>query len=688
MVLVSEYNFNENNGSLTAADLTGNGYNLTVVGSPFTASGHAGNAARGGTATDRIEGPVGPNVFLENWTVMAWVKLDTFTPNWRAVLSDGNNFYFEFSGPGGGEQPLHIECYSGGSGHPNGPTGYTTVTGMGIWMHVAATRSAGSDFFGDGPSRVYFNGVEVGSGNGRAYNFANPNFEIGSNNNGTGYNLDGTIDTMRLFDEALSESQIAAWMNTSAGAKPPVLLASYGFLENDYATTISDSSGNGHTGTVTGSLAFEAGPQTNSRALRYTNSNQSVAIPRAGLEPTSAGGGIVTMGWFRSFGGSNFGVVIKKQSEPSTTRSGMTVYTNGSVFFVARWKNDVHFGEYGSNMNDGNWHHVAVVDGDTSWAFYINGTQVDGGSRSFNQSTSPTWDDFPWTLGHVDGLSSSSDSFAVSGVRIFSGTMTQAEVQTYMNTPVALQTVPTPMGAWSFDHVNGTTVYDDSGNGTNGTASDAAILTGTDLTFTESGTSGGFGIKQSVDFARTRLEPFLAYTVMASARRPGNVGVGDDTVFVKPRANQSTRIGLYLTSSDLFYVVTTPGSAGNREFANLPITMDANWHHYAVSMANNGDWVIYQDGAAVGGGNIPPSGGFMAWEDATWTIGTNTPADLGGNEDGMSVVDFRIFSQALTQSQVQYYMNNPVIPPGRKFRVGNAPKPLRLGTSEKFISQP
>lgn len=270
MALVSEYNFNENNGSSTAADLTGNGHNLTVVGSPFTAGGHSGNGVRGGTATDRIEGPVGPNMFLGEWTVMAWVKLDGYTPIWRAVLSDGNNFYFEFAANSIGD-PLHIECFSGASGHPNGPTGYTTVTGLGVWMHVAVTRSAGSDFFGDGPSKVYFNGVEVGSGNGRAYHFANPNFEVGSNSNGTDYNLNGIIDNLRLFDEALTEEQIAAWMNTPAGAKPPVLLASYGFLENDHALSIADSTNNGHTGAVTGSLAFEAGPQGGSRALRFTN---------------------------------------------------------------------------------------------------------------------------------------------------------------------------------------------------------------------------------------------------------------------------------------------------------------------------------------------------------------------------------------------------------------------------------
>lgn len=683
MALISEYSFNENNGSSSSADITGNGYNLSVVGSPFTASGHAGNGVRGGTATDRIEGPVGPNMFFQDWTVMAWVKLDSYTPLWRAILSDGNNFYFEFSAGNGGGQPLHIECYSGASGHPNGPTGYTVDNGLGIWMHVAVTRSAGITYFGDGPSKVFFNGVQVGSGYGRTYNFSNPNFEIGSNSNGTSYNLDGTIDNLRLFDEALTEDQIAAWMNTSAGAKPPVLLAAYGFLENDHALSIADSSNNNHTGTVTGSLAFEAGPQTNSRALRFTNTLQSATIPRTGLEPTAADGGIVTMAWFRSFGGGSFGVVVKKRDDSPSTRSGMSVYANGSVFFVARWKNDLHFGEYGSDMNDGNWHHVAIVDGDTAWAFYIDGTQVDSGSRSLNQSSSPTWEDSPWTFGYVSGLSDSSNSFAISGVRIFSGTMTQAEIQTYMNTPVALQTLPAPMGAWSFDHTDGTTAYDDSNNGNDGTASDAAILTSTDVTFTTSGTSGGLGTKQSVDFPRARLEPFLAYTVMINARHPGNIGTGDDTIFTKPRNTQSTAVGLYLTSSDLFYVISTRG--GDREFASLPITYNTDWHHYTVTMAVNGDWVVYQDAVAVGGGNIPPSDTFMVWANYTWTLGTNTPADLGGNEAGMNLSDFRIFNQALTQSQVQYYMENPVIPPGRKMRVGNLPIALKLGSSEKFF---
>lgn len=462
------------------------------------------------------------------------------------------------------------------------------------------------------------------------------------------------------------------------------LLASYGFLENDHALTVADASGNGRTGVVTGAVAFESGPHANSRALRFTKDGQYVVFGRTGLEPTNGDRGVVAMAWFRSSGATGFGFpIVYKQLTGASTRVGVGLNADGTLFYVARWKDDLHYGYYSSGMHDGNWHHVTVVDGDTEWAFYLDGALLDSGSRTFDQSTSPTWEDHPWTSGYIDELGDSGQFYNVADVRIFAGSMTQSEVQVQMNVPVATQVLPAPMGAWSFDHVSGTTIYDDSGNGSNGTASDVAILTGTDITFTQSGTSGGYGIKQSVDFPRARLEPFLEYTVMAWAMRPGNFGVGDDTVFTKPRNTQSTAVGLYLTSSDLFYVISTRGGA--REFANLPITLDANWHHYAVTMNSAGDWVVYQDGQSVGGGNIPPSDVFLVWPDYMWSLGTNIPADLGGNEAGMRVNDFRIFGQALTQSQVQQYMDTTVTPPGRKFRVGTTARAIRLGTVEKFF---
>lgn len=465
------------------------------------------------------------------------------------------------------------------------------------------------------------------------------------------------------------------------------LLAAFGFLENDYAASVKDATGNNHDGLVVGSVAFEAGPQTDSRALRFTDIDQAVNIDRAGLEPSSSGGGVVAMGWYRSFGsGQNCGVLVKMRTySPASTRCGITVNANGTVFFVARWKDDLHYGEYGSGMNDGNWHHTAIVDGDTEWAFYIDGALVDGGSRAFNQSSSPTWEDFPWTIGYVDGLSESSNAFTVSDARLFSGTMTQSEVQVYMNESVSLQTIPTPMAAFSFEQNSGATTYDNTDNGHDGVATDSAILNGSNVTFTETGQAGGAGIHQSVIIPRINLEPFLAYTLMASAKMPAGYNADEKSILVKPRGNQSTGAGLYFENdTTLFYVVSVIG--GDRSYGNITIpSASAAWHHYALTVSAAGDWVVYSDGVVLQNGYVAPLGSFIGWSNYPWSVGYNAAADLGGNETGMQVDDVRIFSQALTQAEVQYYMNNPVIPRGRKMRMGGSPIPLKLGSNEKFF---
>ena len=72
----------------------------------------------------------------------------------------------------------------------------------GDWNHVAVTY--------DGTTkRLYFNGVELGSGGGPfALNVAAANFRIGSTNGGEFFN--GLIDDVRVYDNALTQSEVTA----------------------------------------------------------------------------------------------------------------------------------------------------------------------------------------------------------------------------------------------------------------------------------------------------------------------------------------------------------------------------------------------------------------------------------------------------------------------------------------------
>lgn len=409
--LIAEYDFNEGSGT-TTADLTGNGYDLTTSGSGWVSGGY--NSPYSGKAD--FSGVVGPNVLQESWTVMAWVKWNAKTVPYMAILSNGSNFYFELWRDG-----TSIECYSGVSGHPSSEP---SIIPSGTWAHVAATR------YPDGTSIVFVNGQPIVTGKGNPANFGAGTWYVGGANNPS-YVLDGSVDTLRIFDDALDSESIRAWMHTPYGCKPPTLLAAYAFNEADGATTILDYSGNNVAATANG-VSFTDGPLTGTRAVTFTNTGQSVQISRVGTEPATKG--VTAMCWAK--GPVDMDYLVKSRDGGGSTRIGV------GPNWRARWKDDLHFTDGGSGADTSVWHHYCVIDADDEWVILIDGAYYTGGSRSFTSATPASWEDYPWCIGQTPNtaLGDSRSGQTVAEVRIFQGAMySEPQVQYYMNTPVSPQ---------------------------------------------------------------------------------------------------------------------------------------------------------------------------------------------------------------------------------------------------------
>jgi len=204
MPLLSEYGFNEGTGT-SAADSSGNGYNLTSSGSPWTASGKTGAGTTG--AGGAFAGRVAPNTSQTAWTVMCWAKFTTAPGgNWYVVVVDNDTgtVYFEANGANGS---IFFTC--------NGvDTAHSLSTG--IWYHIAISRT-----------QAFVNGVASGSStSGSAVNWGpNANFSVGRG--GGDSDFDGVIDDLRLFSDTLDAATVTSWMNTPVGGGS--VTSSYGF---------------------------------------------------------------------------------------------------------------------------------------------------------------------------------------------------------------------------------------------------------------------------------------------------------------------------------------------------------------------------------------------------------------------------------------------------------------------------
>jgi RHS repeat-associated protein len=254
--LVGYWKFDENSGT-TAADSSGNGNTGTLQSGPSWATGHSNSAINFDGVDDYVKIKNGKISSATAGTISAWVKLSSLI-NAAKIVSyggasaasvqgllglevrqDGSNYYFSV-----------ISVPYDGCGFVNSAHG-STVLQAGAWYHLALT-SNGSSW------QLYVNGVaetmttQYGSGNtGRWFGnttAASPDKTyIGATRfNGTdSSSLNGLIDEVRIYDRALSGSEIIAlagnggngaaninWLVTDQLGTPRMIFDQTGSLAN------------------------------------------------------------------------------------------------------------------------------------------------------------------------------------------------------------------------------------------------------------------------------------------------------------------------------------------------------------------------------------------------------------------------------------------------------------------------
>jgi len=208
--LVAAYSFNEGTGA-TVVDGSGNGNTGTIVNAAWTATGKFGSALifNGGNA--RITIPDSVSLHLSTgMTLEAWVNPTAVTSGWRDVIYKANDIYYLEATSVGVGAPA-----AGGTFTPSTLLG-TTALSAGVWSHLAATY--------DGANlRLYVNGVQAASTaqTGNILSSASP-VEIGGDSL-FGQFFQGQIDEVRIYNVALTPTQIQVDMNTPVGGTVPVV---------------------------------------------------------------------------------------------------------------------------------------------------------------------------------------------------------------------------------------------------------------------------------------------------------------------------------------------------------------------------------------------------------------------------------------------------------------------------------
>ncbi|MES2352848.1 MAG: LamG-like jellyroll fold domain-containing protein [Pseudomonadota bacterium] len=423
--LVAAYSFDEGTGT-TASDRSGKSNTGSISGATWV-NGRFGKALSFNGTNSRVNVSDSSSLDLSaGMTIEAWVYPTATMSGWRDIVtkerSGGASYYLYANSDK--NQPANGIFTSAENTLYAG-----TQIPVNAWTHLTATYDGGTQ-------RLYVNGVQVASRSqtGAIQSSTSP-LRIGGNAIWGEY-FQGLIDEVRIYNRALSVSEIQSDMSTAIGlastppptptpSTKPGLVAAYSFDEGA-GTTASDRSGHSNTGTVSGATWVNG---RFGKALSFNGTNSRVNINDSASLDLSAGMTIeawvyptATMSGWRDIvmkeRGSGVSYYLYANSDKNQPANGVFTSAEDTL--------------YGSTQIPVNaWTHLtATYDGNTQ-RLYVNGVQVASRSQTgaIQSSTSPL---------RIGGNAIWGEYFQglIDEVRIYNRALSVSEIQSDMGTVI------------------------------------------------------------------------------------------------------------------------------------------------------------------------------------------------------------------------------------------------------------
>lgn len=656
--------------STVAWDMSGSQNNAVVSAGTTWTNGRRGKAVDFTTpaSSPNIAAPSSSslNFGTGSFSVSMWGKYRDFTyPKAWFMIKKSNTCYVAGNagwdiGHSYNSDGIYI-CYTDGTNLVQNysltfDTGYKPSDLINKWAMITVVFDKSANRV-----KVYVNGVKQTN----EYDISTVTGSVSNSSNLTigtmyGWQSDGVVDDVRIYNRALSASEVSAMYKSGQVTLKTVSnsgLVGYWAMNEATGTVAMDSSGNGNNAMFYGGPAWTNGKR--GKALSFNPSTPDYVKTSGTLgSPTT----VTVSAWMKAddTASSNYRYVVNQGRDNYC--SGYSIrYYNGNIYFDVNTNSADDGCEASpstSYTDTTNWHHVVGVYDQTTAYLYVDGVLRNSANASISG---------PIVYKYSEVLNIGKMSFGeptlyfpfdgmIDDVRVYNRALSATEVanlykqnETKINSSQNDKLTNGLVGLWSFNgtDISGTTAYDRSTNANNGTIYGATKVAG------KVGQGLYFDGSSYVEAAHTASMDVTALTIAMWIKTPTSL-CGGVTCYRALLSKQGADrdYNLYTYSSDGTNITHMHMSS-----ARFGVTMPAlttaykpgEWHHVVFTVDASGNYVHYSDGVSFA------SGAITAGANAN----SNYPIWIGRADNYYNDIidEARVYNRALSASEVKQLYN-------------------------------
>lgn len=681
----------ENAGTSTVNDISGNNYQGTMGGSMTQSDwipGKYGSALEFDGGDDYIS--IGDSLDIRSGS-------DATFSFWYYNMSASSQILFskKLNGNAGSEGYALLHNASGTLtiAFSDGSNQYTQTTtqslSLNTWYYISLVLDEdNADITG-----IYLDGVKMAaSSTGTLTNVLDMSnteeFRISSFSNNS-LEINGAIDDFRYYNYARNQKQIVQDMNgghPSVGSPVGSPLVHYK-LDEGYGTTVHNNGNQGSAidGTISGATWTNDGKF--GKALSFDGTDDYVNLNNNSTPLLSATGDWTISTWVKPDTTSEKTIFAQYVATVGNGRMLLRISASNPDKFELFLGNDATESSVNvdsrTSITTGEWYHVLVQREGKTFSMYINGKYeagtTDSGTRSILQAGNI-----------IGGRTSGAGSYSAALTAYFDGTidefkaynyaLTSDEIKTEYNqgksvvlgatstgvggtapsnsapqsycVPGDTSTCSAPVGEWLMDENTGTTLYDTSNNQNNG-----SFGTGTSSPTWTTGVSGegihldGNDFVSIPDDSNNDFSNSQDFTVSVWFKAPEGNNVSNRAIVEKWSGSGGYPYVIRYNSDETIIVARYDGT-NNPVLQTTATYNDDKWHQ-AVFLKDGSTLYLYLDGIFVN-----------STADTTTGTTTNSAPVWLGKRDGSTATQFtgsidqlRIYNYARTPAQIMWEYN-------------------------------